>query len=342
MDFSKLGFSYIRTNTIISSEYRDGRWSPLKSCSEDTYPMAAYSPSLHYGVSCFEGLKAFNCADGRIRLFRPQENARRIRRSAAFLGIPAPDEELFISACLRAVDENREFIPPYGLGASLYIRPILVCTIPDLGLMPPQDGILFMVIVTPIGSYSGSILSSIKTVIARDHDRAAPNGSGQYKVSGNYAGAMLASLQAKKDGYKDVLYLNPGGYENIDEFSSANFFAIKGNSYLTPLSNSVLPSITNKSLQQIAADMGMNVEKRIIPVEELAQFDEVGQCGTAVVITPVEQVDDKPFLLSREFNSRYTYDCPDGCGDVSRRLYKALTGIQSAELPDTHGWCLEL
>lgn len=342
MDCSKLGFSYIKTKSIIASEYKDGKWTPLRSIPEDKYPLAAYSPSLHYGISCFEGLKAFNGADGRIRVFRPEENARRIRRSAAFLGIPAPDEELFSSACLRAVDENREFIPPYGFGASMYIRPILVCTVPDLALMPPQDGILFMVIVTPIGSYSGSILKEIKTVIARDHDRAAPHGSGQYKVSGNYAGAMLASLQAKKDGYKDVLYLNPGGYQNIDEFSSANFFAIKGNTYITPLSDSVLPSITNKSLQQIAADMGMNVEKRVVPCEELPQFDEVGQCGTAVVITPVGQIDDKPFLLSGEFLNRHHYEYQDGCGAVSKRLYNALTGIQFGEQPDLHGWCMEL
>lgn len=342
MDCSKLGFSYTRTNTIIASEYRDGEWTPLRSLTDDTYPLAAYSQSLHYGISCFEGLKAFNGADGRIRLFRPEENARRIRRSAAFLNIPAPDEELFISACLRVVEENREFIPPYGFGASMYLRPILVCTIPDLGLMPPQDGILFMVIGTPIGSYTGSILQEIKTVIARDHDRAAPHGSGQYKVCGNYAAAMLATSQAKKLGYKDVLYLNPGVYTHIDEFSSANFFAIKGNEYITPLSDSVLPSITNKSLQQIAADCGMTVSKRPVPAGELAEFDEVGQCGTAVVITPVGQVDDKPCLLSEEISHSYRYTYRDGCGAVSRKLYQTLTGIQFGERPDPHHWCTML
>ena len=205
-----------------------------------------------------------------------------------------------------------------------------------------QDGILFMVIALPVGNYGTGTLTPIKTVIARDYDRAAPHGSGSYKVGGNYAASMFADGEAVKMGYKDVLYLNPGEYKYIDEFSSANFFGIKGNEYATPLSKSVLPSITNKSLQQIASDdFGMNVQKRKITLEELSDFMEVGECGTAVVITPVSSIDDKETLAADKIIRQYKYDFSDMKGTTCSRLYNALTGIQFGEQKDIHGWCLE-
>lgn len=336
VDWTKLSFSYSKTNTVLTCLYKDGKWGPIESQSADSLNLTVFSPSLHYGMSCFEGLKAFRGKDGKVRIFRMDQNAKRMQSSAGFLGIPSPDEELFKKMCTQAVQENIDFLPPYELRASLYIRPILITTIPSINLVPQQDGIMFMVITLPVGSYAGKVLDPIKTVIARDYDRAAPNGSGSFKVGGNYACAMYATGVAVKQGYNDVLFLNPET-KNIDEFSSANFFGIKGNKYITPCSRTVLPSITNKSLIQVAEDLGMEVERRDIPVEELSTFEEVGQCGTAVVITPVKLVEDKEKLAADSVTASYPYS--DECGPKSRKLYETLTGIQYGEIEDKHGWC---
>lgn len=339
-DWSQLSFKYTKTNTVLTCLYKDGKWGPIESQNADTYNLTVFSPSLHYGMSCFEGLKAFRGVDNKVRIFRVDENAKRMKSSAGFLGIPYPDEELFTKMCKQAVAENMEFLPPYELRAALYIRPILVTTIPSINLVPQNDGILFMVITLPVGSYGGKVLQPINSVIARDYDRAAPNGSGCYKVGGNYACAMFAGGKAERMGYKDVLYLNPGELKYIDEYSSANFFGIKDNTYITPLSKTILPSITNKSLEQVAVDLGMKVERRPIPVEELSTFEEVGQVGTAVVITPVHTIDDKPALESDVVTKSYKYDysATNGCGPLSKRLYDTLTGIQYGEVEDKHGW----
>jgi len=336
IDWTQLSFKYSRTNTVLTCLYKDGKWGPIESQTADTLNLTVFSPSLHYGMSCFEGLKAFRGADNKVRIFRPDENAKRLQSSAGFLGIPCPDEELFIKMCKQAVKENIDYLPPYNLRAALYIRPILVTTIPSINLVPQNDGIMFMVITLPVGSYAGKVLDPIPTVIARDYDRAAPNGSGSFKVGGNYACAMYATGVAVKQGYKDVLFLNPET-KNVDEFSSANFFGIKGNKYVTPCSKTVLPSITNKSLRQVAEDLGMEVENRDIPVEELSTFEEVGQCGTAVVITPVNMIEDKTALAAENVTASYKYSAE--CGPKSRKLYETLTGIQYGEIEDKHGWC---
>lgn len=336
MDWTQLSFKYSKTNTVLTCLYKDGKWGPVQSQTPDSINLTVFSPSLHYGMSCFEGLKAFRGVDGKVRIFRPDENARRMQSSAGFLGIPCPDEELFQRMCIQAVQENIDFLPPYDLRAALYIRPILITTLPSINLVPQQDGILFMVITLPVGSYAGTVLDPIKTVIARDYDRAAPNGSGSVKVGGNYACAMNATGVAVKQGYKDVLFLNPET-KNIDEFSSANFFGIKGNVYVTPCAKTILPSITNKSLTQVARDLGMVVERRDVAVEELSTFNEVGQCGTAVVITPVSLIDDKVALGADKVAASYSY--PTECGARSLELYNTLTGIQYGEIEDKHGWC---
>ncbi len=345
MDWTKLSFSYIKTNTIIVSQYKNGKWEAPVSLTEDNITLNAMSASLHYGLQCFEGLKAFNGKDGKIRIFRPRENAARLKRSAEYIGIPAPGEELFINMVKRAVEENKDFIPPYSTRGSLYIRPALLGTGGQIGLYPSSEA-LFFVAVNPVGSYSGKTLEPVNAVISREYDRAAPNGSGSYKIGGNYAAAMLASSVAKRAGYNSVLYLDPLEHKYIDEFSSSNFFAIKGDTYITPLSGTVLPSITNKTLERIASDSGMKTERRKIAVEELASFDETGECGTAVVITPVWSIDDKPYINSPECTG-YRYENRDDkgnniCGEKSRMLYEKLTGIQYGEREDSYGWCMIL
>ena len=227
-DWTNLSFSYSKTNTVLTCLYKDGKWGPIQSQSADSLNLTVFSPSLHYGMSCFEGLKAFRGVDGKVRIFRPDENAKRMQSSAGFLGIPCPDEDLFKKMCVQAVQENIDFLPPYELRASLYIRPILITTIPSINLVPQQDGIMFMVITLPVGSYAGKVLDPIKTVIARDYDRAAPNGSGSFKVGGNYACAMYATgvavkhVAAAEDGEDAEEVVEDAVDEVLDSYDEAD------------------------------------------------------------------------------------------------------------------------
>ena len=336
IDWSKLTFSYTKTNTILKAEYKDGAWTPVASLTEDYLHFSAYAGALHYAIECFEGLKAFRGKDGRIRMFRPEENAKRLQRSAAYLGIAAPSTELFIEMCERCIKENEEFLPPYeATGASLYLRPTLIGSNPQLGVQSSKES-TFMVLCSPVGAYVGGALDAVDVVIARNYDRAAPNGSGSFKVGGNYACSLYSLNVAHEQGYKAVLYLDPSTKTKIDEFNSSNFFAIKDNRYITPKSESILPSITNKSLEAVAAHLGMEVERREVLVDELSTFEEVGECGTAVVITPVHKLVDKPFLESDE-ETVYTYGTGQ-CGPKSLRLYNFLTQLQKGDIEDPFGW----
>lgn len=339
LDWSKLTFSYTKTNTILYTRFSDGRWSDIESRTDDTLAINAFAGAFHYAVECFEGLKAFRGKDGKVRLFRPEENAKRLRRSAKYLGIEAPSVEMFVQMCERIVRENLDFLPPYGSRAALYLRPTLFGSNPQLGVQSSKES-TFLVLCSPVGAYTGGTLEAIDAVIARNYDRAAPDGCGAYKVGGNYAASLASLNKAHELGFKAVLYLNPATKEYIDEFNSSNFFAIKGNSYITPKSGSILPSITNMSLETAAAELGMNVERRPVPVSELPTFDEVGECGTAVVITPVHRLVDKPSLESAE-QTEYVYG--DGvCGPKSLALYNYITAIQYGEIPDKFGWTSEV
>ena len=312
INWSALTFSYTKTNTILSTTFKNGAWTPVESLTDDYLKLSAFAGALHYAIECFEGLKAFRGKDGRIRLFRPEENAKRLQRSAKFLGIEAPSTEMFVDMCKRCVLENIDYLPPYEeSGASLYLRPT-------------------------VGAYVGGALDAVDVVIARNYDRAAPNGSGSFKVGGNYACSLYSLNVAHELGYKAVLYLDPATKTYIDEFNSSNFFAVKGNTYITPKSDSILPSITNMSLETVAAHLGMEVERRPVHTDELSTFDEVGECGTAVVITPVHKLVDKPFLESEE-ETVYLYG--DGqCGPKSLKLYNYIKGIQRGDIEDVFGW----
>ena len=336
IDWSKLTFSYTKTNTILTSTFKDGAWTPVESHTDDYMKVSAFCGAFHYAIECFEGLKAFRGKDGRIRLFRPEENAKRLQRSASYLGIEAPSVEMFVEMCKRAVLENIDFLPPYEeSGASLYLRPTLIGTNPQLGVQSSKES-TFMILCSPVGAYVGGALDAVDVVIARNYDRAAPNGSGSFKVGGNYACSLYSLNVAHEQGYKAVLYLDPATKTYIDEFNSSNFFAIKGNTYITPKSDSILPSITNMTLEVVAAHLGMEVERRPVLVEELSTFEEVGECGTAVVITPVHKLVDKPFLESTE-ETVYTYG--DGqCGPKSLKLYNFIKGLQRGEIEVVFGW----
>jgi branched-chain amino acid aminotransferase len=284
---------------------------------------------LHYGQEAFEGLKAYRGKDGKIRVFRVEENAKRIQSSARGILMPELPVETFKKAVFEAIKRNKEFVPPYGSGASLYIRPLLIGVGPQIGVKP-ADEYLFMVFVMPVGPYFKEGFKPTDYVIYREYDRAAPQGTGNIKVGGNYAASLNAGVRAHKEGYSAVLYLDAREKKYLDECGPANFFGIKGNSYITPKSNSILPSITNKSLRQLAKDMGMTVEERRIPVEELAEFSEAGACGTAAVVSPVRSVYDA------NKDIRYMYG--DEPGEVCQKLYNKLINIQYGCEEDLYGW----
>ena len=276
-------------------------------------------------------MKAFRGKDGKIRIFRWEENAKRMESSANGVMMSVVPHQLFLEMLIKVIKLNERFIPPYGTGASLYLRPLLIGTGARVGVKP-ADEYLFMVFVTPVGPYFKEGFKPVALQIARDHDRAAPKGTGRYKVGGNYAASLTAGEEAHAAGYAAALFLDAKEKKFIDEAGPANFFAIKGNKYITPQSESILPSITNKSLMDLAREMGMEVEVRPIAVEELADFDEVGACGTAAVISPVCKIDDH---LTGHV---YKY-CSDGqAGPVSTKLYKRLQAIQYGDETDNFNW----
>ena len=338
LDWNNLGFKYRDTAGHVECVWRDGAWGELQFKAEPWLKMHIAAACLHYGQECFEGLKVFRQKDGRVVAFRPEDNAARMQRTAEYLGMPCPSAEMFIRMCEECLFENLEFLPPYGFGASMYLRPLLIGIHPQMQLTPYPEA-LFAVMCAPVGSYYGTTLKSCAAVIPGNYDRAAPKGSGSYKIGANYASTFMPYKIAHEQGYTELLYLNSSTREYIDEFGSSNFFGIKGRKYITPLSDSVLPSITNKTLQQVALDLGMEVEKRPVPLEELSTFEEAGGCGTAVVITPLSRIDIKPVLESPEVSRSFRFGDGGAVGPWSTALYRRITAIQSGEAEDIHGWC---
>lgn len=331
LDWKNLSFSYLKTDYNIRCYYRDGKWGQLEVSSSEMVDIHMAATCLHYGQEAFEGLKAFRGKDDKIRIFRLEENARRMINSAhGILMAPVP-EELFIEAVKKAVTLNRRFVPPYESGAALYIRPLLVGSGPKVGVSP-ADEFLFLVFVTPVGPYFKEGFKLTNVAVMREYDRAAPLGTGNIKVGGNYAASLKAGKIAKEKGYSAVLYLDSREKKFIDECGPANFFGIKNNIYITPESRSILPSITNKSLIQLAEDMGLKTERRPVPFDEISTFEEVGQCGTAAVISPVGRVDDL------DNNQSFTFTKDGNPGPISTKLYNKLRAIQYGDEPDTHGW----
>ncbi len=331
LDWKNLGFSIRKTDYNVRCVYRDGQWGELEVSTEETIPIHIGATCLHYGQESFEGLKAFRGADGRIRLFRYNENAKRMQNSAEGILLAKVPEGLFMEAVEKVVDLNRKWVPPHGTGASLYIRPLLIGTGPEVGVRPAKE-YTFLVFVMPVGPYFKEGFKPVDMMICRDHDRAAPLGTGHLKVGGNYAASMSSVAEAHRKGFATAMYLDAREKKYIDECGPANFFGIKNETYITPSSRSILPSITNKSLQTIAKDMGMKVDNRQVPVEELAEFEEAGACGTAAVITPIRKVVDP--------DQEVTYSFGDGenPGPLTTRLYETLTGIQNGDLKDPYGW----
>jgi branched-chain amino acid aminotransferase len=331
IDWENLPFGYMPTDYNVRSYYRNGTWGELEISSSEYIPIHMAATGLHYGQECFEGMKAYMGSDGKIRIFRWQENARRMKRSAEGIRLAVVPEELFHSMIVKAVQLNKHFIPPYGTGASLYIRPLLLGTGAEVGVKPANE-YLFLVFVTPVGPYFKEGFKPVDMMICRDHDRAAPLGTGHIKVGGNYAASLLSMEKGHEQGFASVIYLDALEKRYIDECGPANFFGIRENKYITPDSHTILPSITNLSLQELAIELGMTVEKRPVPIDELGEFEEVGACGTAAVITPIKKIVDQDTNTTHEY-------CQDGNpGPVSVKLYNKLTAIQYGDQPDPFGW----
>lgn len=333
LDWGDLPFGYVKTDYNIRYTYRDGKWSEGVLSEDEFLQLHIAAPSLHYGQQAFEGLKVFETVDGRIVAFRPDENAKRLQKSCDRIYMPRVSEEIFLDAVTKVVKANVKYVPPYGTGASLYVRPLMIGVGPKVGLGPAEE-YLFIVFATPVGPYYKGGFKPVHALVVEEYDRAAPVGVGDCKVGGNYAAGLRGGEVGKKKGFPVVLYLDPKEKRFIDEFSTSNFMAIHGKKYISPDSQTILPSITNKSLATISEDMGLTVEKRQVSIEEIEEFDEVGAVGTAAVITPVSLIHYRGKDL--KFG--------DGvqAGPVITELYSRLTKIQTGEIEDTHGWLYEI
>lgn len=330
-DWKNLPFGYLKTDWNIRCYFRNGKWGELETSSSEYVNIHIAATGLHYGQEAFEGMKAFRGKDGKVRVFRWNENAERFRRSAAGIRMAEVPEEIFKEAVWKAIRMNERFIPPYGSDAALYVRPVMFGTGAEVGVKPAKE-YLFIVFVTPVGPYFKEGIKPVDMMICRDLDRAAPLGTGHIKVGGNYAASLMAIEKAHQAGYANVVFLDAKEKKYVDECGPANFFGIKDNTYITPESPSILPSITNKSLIRLAEDMGMKTEIRKIPVEELDTFEEVGACGTAAVISPIKKIVDIHTGKIFEY-------CKDGkTGPISLKLYQKLQAIQHGDEPDIYGW----
>ncbi len=330
LDWPNLTFAYMKTDYNVRSTWREGKWSEPELTDSFDLTISAAATCLHYGQEAFEGLKVFEDREGRPQIFRIEENAKRMVRSAEKILMAPVPEEMFIDCVFQCVRANLRFVPPHGSGASMYVRPLLLGTGPQVGVRP-ADEFTFVVLVMPVGPYFKTGFKPVELIVETEIDRAAPLGVGDVKVGGNYAAGMRASKKAKDAGFTEVLYLDARQKRYLDESGPANFFGItKDDHYVTPDSRSILPSITNMSLRTLAEDLGMVVENRRVDVEEIFGFVEAGCCGTAAVITPVGRIvyGDREVVYSKDGQP----------GPRSLELYTMLKAIQEGDREDPHGW----
>ncbi len=329
LDWQHLGFGYRDLPYSWHAEYADGKWVNGGLTTESNLVFNEAAQVLHYGQEVFEGLKAYRTKDGKVQLFRPLENAKRLNNSADRLLMPHYPEEKFLEAVKAVVKANEDFVPPYGSGGTLYIRPFMVGTQPLVGVTPAEN-FVFHVYATPVGAYVKG-LTPMPYVLSK-YDRAAPAGTGQAKTAGNYAASLLPEMAAKKAGYADALYLDPKEHKYVDEFSGANFFGVtKDGQFVTPKSNSILPSITKRSLLQVAEDLGLNPVEKKLTLEDLDDLAEAGAMGTAAVISPVGSLTDLE-------GKKHVFYSETEVGPVTTKLYEALFNVQVGDAEDKHGW----
>jgi branched-chain amino acid aminotransferase len=325
-----LKFRYLDTGTFVHAVFRDHAWSRPKVCVGSTIPVHIAATCLHYGQACFEGLKAFRRADGTVAAFRPEAHARRLGMTARRLAMAAPDYPLFLESVRMLLKANDHYVPPHGVGASFYLRPLLIGSSPLLGVHA-SDEYLLLVFGTPVGAYYTNGLQPVRAYVQERYDRAAPRGVGHVKAAGNYAATLLGDREVHEMGFQLSLFLDSETRGFIDEFGTSNFVGItRDGRYVTPKSESILESITNDSLRTIAADLGMTVEHRPVRWDEIEDFVEIGACGTAAVITPI-------YSITRG-EKTYCFGSPGRAGPTLERLYNTIQDIQFGRLPDRHNW----
>ena len=335
IDWSNLGFGYVQTDYRYVSHYKNGAWDEGTLTQDPNVVINECAGVLQYAQTCFEGMKAYTTEDGRIVTFRPDLNAQRMEDSALRLEMPAFPKDRFIDAVVEVVKANAAYVPPFGSGATLYIRPYMFGSNPVIGVKP-ADEYQFRILVTPVGPYFKGGVKPL-TIRISDFDRAAPNGTGHIKAGLNYAMSLHAIVDAHKQGYDENMYLDAGSRTKVEETGGANFiFVTKDGKVATPKSSSILPSITRRSLMYVAKEyLGLEAEEREVYVDELADFAECGLCGTAAVISPVGKIVDhgKEICLPSGMTQM---------GPTIKKLYDTLTGIQMGRIEAPEGWIKEI
>lgn len=335
IDWGQLGFTYIKTDWRYLAHWKNGAWDAGELTQDNVLHIAEGATAIHYGQQCFEGLKAYRAKDGSINLFRPDENAKRIAGSCQRLLMPEVSEAQFIDACRQVVKANARFIPPYGSGGSLYLRPFIIGVGDNLGVRTAPE-FLFGVFCSPVGPYFKGGLAP-QNFITSEFDRAAPQGTGAAKVGGNYAASLMPGAQAKKRHFADAIYLDPATHTKIEEVGAANLFVISkdGKTFLTPKSPSILASITKKSLLWLAEHrLGLKAVEGDVPIAGLAAYAEAGACGTAAVITPIGGIQHGEHF--------HVFHSETEVGPVTRKLYDELVGIQFGDREAPAGWIVKV
>lgn len=331
IDWSNLGFGYIKTDKRFVSNFKDGEWDKGALITDDMIVISECAGVLQYAQTIFEGMKAYRTESGNVVTFRPDLNAQRMEDSALRLEMPAFPKERFVEAVIETVKANIDYVPPYGSGASLYIRPYMFGSNPVIGVKPALE-YQFRVFTTPVGPYFKGGVKPL-TICVSDFNRAAPNGTGHIKAGLNYAMSLHPLVEAHKAGFDENLYLDPQTKTKVEETGGANFiFVTKDGKVVTPKSQSILPSITRKSLMYVAKEyLNLEVEEREVYLEELSDFAECGLCGTAAVISPVGKIVDhgKEICMSSGMNAM---------GEITQKLYDTLTGIQMGRMEAPKGW----
>ena len=331
IDWGSLPFGYMETSKSYVSNWKDGEWDEGKLTSDHSITINECAGVLQYAQTCFEGLKAYTTEHGDIVTFRPDLNADRMESSCKRLEMPVFPKDRFIEAVLQTIEANKDWVPPYGSGATLYIRPYMFGSNPVIGVKP-ADEYQFRILVTPVGPYFKGGVKPIKVRLS-DLDRAAPHGTGDIKAGLNYAMSLYNIVDAHKAGYAENIYLDPATHTYLEETGGANILLVtKDGKLVTPKSDSILPSITRRSILYVAKEiLKMDVEERRIAKDELSDFAECGLCGTAAVISPVGQIDDhgKSIIYN---------EGKDEMGPVLQKVYDTLTGIQMGRLPAPEGW----
>ena len=335
IDWANLGFGYLHTDYRFVSNFKNGAWDEGVLTEDDKVVISECAGVLQYAQTIFEGMKAYTTADGRIVTFRPDLNGERMEQSAARLEMPVFPKEKFVEAVLRTVKANEAYVPPYGSGATLYVRPYMFGSSPVIGVKPAQE-YQFRVFTTPVGPYFKGGVKPL-TIRISDFDRAAPKGTGHIKAGLNYAMSLHAIVDAHNQGYDENMYLDAATRTKVEETGGANFlFVTRDGKVVTPKSESILPSITRRSLMQVARDyLWLDTEEREVYAGELESFAECGLCGTAAVISPVGRVVDHGKEIT--FDSGMTE-----MGPVTKKLYDTLTGIQMGTIEAPQGWVVEV